>query len=104
VREVIKAVTAVRMSNSNILTSGFKFSQLEMKVVLFVLVKSFRFSPTHKEFIQNMHPGVGRARYFELYLGQGDYNPNISVDLDADLRCSNQDLNCCLLREGKIGS
>ncbi|KIM39744.1 hypothetical protein M413DRAFT_74240 [Hebeloma cylindrosporum] len=33
---------------------GFKFSQLEMKVVLSLLVESFRFSPTGKEVIWHM--------------------------------------------------
>lgn len=43
---------------------GFKFSQLEMKIVLSVLLKSFRFSPSDKEIVWNLslvkYPTVGR--------------------------------------------
>ncbi|KAJ3479304.1 hypothetical protein NLI96_g9146 [Meripilus lineatus] len=43
---------------------GFKFSQLEMKVVLSVLLKNFRFSPSGKKIVWNLgpakYPTVGR--------------------------------------------
>ncbi|KAI0342141.1 cytochrome P450 [Trametopsis cervina] len=74
INKLPESVTAARVPGvySNLMTFigggraciGFKFSQLEMKVVLAVLLRSFKFHPSNKDIVWNLagvnYPTVGK--------------------------------------------